>query len=82
MTYDPNASRDRLERRGGISGGAMAGIALVMALFIGIIAWAMNSNDRTASTSDRPSTTTGQSTQPNAPANPPARAPATVPQSK
>jgi hypothetical protein len=82
MTYDPNDRRNRLERRG-MGTGTMAGIALVVALFAGMIIWAMNSNDRqTASSPNTPSTTTGQSTQPNAPVNPPARTPAPAPQSK
>jgi hypothetical protein len=85
MTYDPNANRRVREDRGGMSGGAMAGIALVLALLIGVMFWAFNSSDRqTATSPNTPATTTGQGTtnmtpgknqnvpNPTPPATPPA----------
>jgi hypothetical protein len=62
MTYDPNANRRRLEDRGGMSGGAMAGIALGLALLIGVMFWAFGSGDRQTASTPAPSTTTGQGT--------------------
>jgi hypothetical protein len=59
MTYDPN--RRAQTDRDGMSGGAMAGIALVLALFLGVMFWAFASGDRqTASSPNSPPTITGQ----------------------
>jgi hypothetical protein len=62
MTYDPNANRRRLDDRSGMSAGAMVGIALVLALFVGVMIWAFTGDRQTASTTPAPSTTTGQGT--------------------
>ena len=60
MTYDPNADRRNFEDRSGMSGSAMAGIALVLALFVGVMIWAFTGDRQTASTTNSPPTTTGQ----------------------
>jgi hypothetical protein len=45
-----------------MSGGAMAGIALGLALLIGVMFWAFGSGDRQTASTPAPSTTTGQGT--------------------
>jgi type VI protein secretion system component VasK len=84
MTYDPNANRRRLEEPG-MSGGAMAGIALVLALLVGVMIWAFTGDRQTASTTPAPSTTTGQGTDVSPGKNqnvPNATPPAQPPQAK
>jgi len=82
MTYDPNANRRELER-GGMSASAMAGLALVFALFLGVMIWAFAGDRQTASNTTSPPSTIGQGQSNEPPALPNTRpAPATVPQSR
>jgi hypothetical protein len=76
MTYDPHNSRNRLERRG--NGGTMLGIAVVFALFAGMIIWVMSGNQgELARTNTTTPTTTGQgTTAPTAPSPSTAQPPA------
>ena len=82
MTYDPNnpnridPDRRIARDRDGMSGAMMAGIALAILLGIGILFYAMNRGDRTASTTtSSPPATTGQTQKAPAPAPSPAPAP-------
>jgi hypothetical protein len=59
MTY-PNDPRRVPESDGGMSAGAMAGIAVAVLLFLGVIIWAFNSGDQQTTTSGSPPATTGQ----------------------
>ena len=87
MTYDPNNPNridpDRIDPnhrvvrdRDGMSGAMMAGIAVAIVLGLGILFYALNRDDRTASTttSSAPATT-GQTQKAPAPAPSPAPAP-------
>jgi hypothetical protein len=83
MTYDPNNpngidDRRVVRDREGMSGAMMAGIAFALALALGVLFYAMNRDDRTASTTtSSPPATTGQTQKSPAPAPslPPAPAP-------
>ena len=82
MTYDPNnpnridPNRRVVKDREGMSGAMMAGIALAILLGLGILFYAMNRDDRTASTTtSSPPATTGQTQKAPAPAPTPAPAP-------
>ena len=84
MTYDPNnpnridPNRRVVRDRDGMSGAMMAGIALALALGLGILFYALNRDDRTASTTtSSPPATTGQTQKAPVPAPslPPAPAP-------
>ena len=87
MTYDPNnpnridpnrvdPNRRVVRDREGMSGAMMAGIALAIVLGLGILFYALNRDDRTASTTTSPPpATTGQTQKAPAPAPSPAPAP-------
>jgi hypothetical protein len=81
MTYDPNdQNRNRMIReRDGMSGGAIAAMAIAVMLILGVMFWAF-SGDRQVASTDTPPETTGQRTP--APTRTPApaeRAPAPAP---
>ena len=83
MTYDPN--RPARTDRGGVSGGALAGIGLVVALFLGVMIWAFASTDRQTASSPNSPTTTGQgqtNVTPGKSQNVPNPTPSAAPQSK
>jgi hypothetical protein len=65
MTY-PNDPR-RSPESDGMSAGAMAGIAVAVLLFLGVIIWAFNTGDRQTATGTPPATT-GQGTPAPSPA--------------
>jgi hypothetical protein len=75
MSY-PNDPR-RVPEADGMSAGAMAGIAVAVLLFLGIIIWAFNSGERETA-SNAPPATTGQ----RAPAPAPTPAPAPPPKAE
>ena len=83
MTYDPNDPRGPVPVRetDGMSAGAMAGIALALLLFLGVMFWAFASGDR-QSASSTPPATTGQRAPAPIPAPVPERAPAPAPAPK
>jgi hypothetical protein len=71
MTYDPNDPRrvdvndPRRARSGSMSGGMMAGIAIALLLFLGVMVWAFNSGNRDVAADKSPPATTGQRTTPS-----------------
>jgi len=74
MAYDPNnpnrvdPNRRVVRDTKGLSGAMIAGIMLAIALGIGVLFYAMNRDDRAASTTTSPPATTGQSQKAPAPA--------------
>ena len=74
MTYDPNnpnrvdPNRRVVRDSKGLSGAMIAGIMLAIALGIGVLFYAMNRDDRAASTTTSPPATTGQTQKAPAPA--------------
>ena len=73
MTYDRNPDERRTREREGMSGPLMAGIILALVIALGLLFYALNRDDRTASTTTSPAPTTGQSQK--APTSPPTPAP-------
>ena len=71
MTYDPNNPNRRAARDSdGMSGAAMAGIAIAVVLFLGAMVWAVSGGDRRTAAGDPPGVppaTTGQATPKAAP---------------
>jgi len=81
MTYsnDPNRVRDR----DGLSTGAIAGIAIAILLFIGVVVWAASGNWDTASNNNgSTTTTTGQRSDAPKPSRNPQNNPAPAPKSQ
>ena len=79
MTYHPDDPNNRMDPRAprareGMSMAAMAGIGLAIVLGLGVLIFAMNRDDRTASTTSPPATT-GQTQKAPAPAPTPSPAP-------
>ena len=79
MTY-PNDPR-RSPESDGMSGAMMAGIAIALVLFLGVIIWAFNAGDRQTASSPPPSTT-GQGAPAPKLAPAPERTPAPAPSPK
>ena len=83
MTYDPNDPRRPIVRDAdGMSAGAMAGIAIALLLFLGVMFWALASGDRQTASTTTPPATTGQRAPAPTPAPVPERAPAPAPAPK
>jgi len=74
MTFHPHDPRrshpiHRVGRDGdGVSGFAMAGVLIACGLVVGIVLYALNRDDRTASDTSLPPATSGQSQQAPTPA--------------
>jgi hypothetical protein len=79
MTY-PSDPRQTPEPDG-MSVATMAGIAVAIILFLGIIVWAFNTGDRQTASSPSPATT-GQGTPPPKAPAPPEKAPAPAPKAQ
>lgn len=82
MTYDPNDPRSPVRDADGMSAGAMAGIAIALLLFLGVMFWAFASGDRQTASTTTPPATTGQRAPAPTPAPVPERAPAPAPAPK
>ena len=79
MTYQPDNPNNRMDprvprEREGMSMAAIAGIAIAIVLGLGVLFYALNRDDRTASTTSPPATT-GQTQKAPAPAPAPSPAP-------
>ena len=81
MTHDPNnpncvdPNRRVVRDSNGLSGAMIAGIMLAIGLAIGVLFYAMNRDDRTASTTASPPATTGQTQKAASAPSSPAPAP-------
>jgi hypothetical protein len=85
MTYDPNDPRRPMPVRdddAGMSAGMIAGIALALLLFLGVMFWAVSSGDRQTASTNTPPATTGQRAPAPAPSPAPERAPAPAPKAQ
>jgi hypothetical protein len=84
MTYDPNnPNRNRMIREAhGMSGGAIAAMAIAVALILGVMFWAFSGDRQVASTNAPPETTGQRNPAPTQTPVPAERTPAPAPAPK